>query len=104
MKAKQKSFISSNNSKNLNIRPNSSNRSKISQRQLIRIKNSFSELYPPITLTMPKTRKASHMGNLITKEELYEENMQLKNIIKIIQKKNLKSLIYMKKIMNGKKR
>ena len=86
MKAKQKSFISSNNSKNLNIRPNSSNRSKISQRQLIRIKNSFSELYPPITLTMPKTRKASHMGNLITKEELYEENMQLKNIIKKLKK------------------
>ena len=87
MKVKQKSFISNNEQKNLNYRPNSSNKSKISQRHLSRINNSLTELYPPITFTLPKTRKASsHMGNLITKEELYEENMQLKNTIKKLKK------------------
>jgi hypothetical protein len=35
---------------------------------------------------MPKSRKASHMGNLITKEELYEENMQLKSSLKKAKK------------------
>ena len=86
MKAKQKSFISNSNSKNLNYRPNSSNKSKISQLQLSRINSSLSELIPPITFTMPKKRKSSHMGYLITKEELYEENMQLKNSLKKAKK------------------
>ena len=86
MKAKQKSFISNSNSKNLNYRPNSSNKSKISQLQLSRINSSLSELIPPITFTMPKKRKSSHMGYLITKEELYEENMQLKNSLKKARK------------------
>jgi hypothetical protein len=35
---------------------------------------------------MPKTRQATHMGNLITKEELYEENFQLKNSLKRAKK------------------
>ena len=82
MKSKQKSFISNNNSKNFYPRPNSSIKSKISYRQLSRINNSFTDLYPPIIFTMPKTKKASQMGNLITKEELYEENMQLKQNLK----------------------
>ena len=87
MKVKQKSFISNNNSNNLYYRPNSSNKSKISHRQLSRINNSLTELYPPIQFTMPRTRKASsHMGNLITKEELYEENMQLKSSLKRLKK------------------
>ena len=73
--------------RNLYYRPNSSNKSKISYRQLSRINNSLTELYPPIQFTMPRTRKASsHMGNLITKEELYEENMQLKSSLKRLKK------------------
>ena len=85
MKVKQKSFISNNNSKNSHYRPNSSNKSRFSQHKLI-INNSLTELYPPITFTMPKTRQATHMGNLITKEELYEENFQLKNSLKRAKK------------------
>ena len=85
MKVKQKSFISNNNSKNSHYRPNSSNKSRFSQHKLI-INNSLAELYPPITFTMPKTRQATHMGNLITKEELYEENFQLKNSLKRAKK------------------
>jgi len=85
MKVKQKSFISNNNSKNSHYRPNSSNKSRFSQHKLI-INNSLTEIYPPITFTMPKTRQATHMGNLITKEELYEENFQLKNSLKRAKK------------------
>ena len=85
MKVKQKSFISNNNSKNSHYRPNSSNKSRFSKHKLI-INNSLTELYPPITFTMPKTRQATHMGNLITKEELYEENFQLKNSLKRAKK------------------
>ena len=86
MKVKQKVQTSNNNSKSIHYRPNSSTKSKISHRPLSRINNSYSELYPPILLTMPKSRKPSHMGNLITKEELYEENMQLKNALKKAKK------------------
>ena len=85
MKVKQKSFISNDNSKNSHYRPNSSNKSRFSQHKLI-INNSLTELYPPITFTMPKSRQATHMGNLITKEELYEENFQLKNSLKRAKK------------------
>ena len=85
MKVKQKSFISNSKSKNSHYRPNSSNKSRFSQHKLI-INNSLTELYPPITFTMPKTRQATHMGNLITKEELYEENFQLKNSLKKAKK------------------
>ena len=89
MKSKQKSFISNNNSINIYSRPNSSFKSKISHRQLSRINSSYTELYPPINFTMPKSRKAaSHMGNLITKEELYEENMQLKSSLKKAKKES----------------
>ena len=86
MKVKPKYSTTNNNSKNIHYRPNSSTKSKLSHHPLSRINNSYSELYPPILLTMPKSRKASHMGNLITKEELYEENMQLKNVIKKAKK------------------
>ena len=86
MKAKQKSFISNSNSKNLYYRPNSSNKSKISQLQLSKINNSLTDLIPPITFTMPRKKNTSHMGYLITKEELYEENFQLKNGIKKLKK------------------
>ena len=86
MKAKQKSFISNSNSKNLYYRPNSSNKSKISQLQLSKINNSLTDLIPPITFTMPRKKNTSHMGYLITKEELYEENFQLKNSLKKAKK------------------
>ena len=85
MKVKQKSFISNNNSKNSHYRPNSSNKSRFSQHKLI-INNSLTELCPPITFSIPKSRQATHMGNLITKEELYEENFQLKNSLKRAKK------------------
>ena len=86
MKAKQKSFISNSNSKNLYYRSNSSNKSKISQLQLSKINNSLTDLIPPITFTMPRKKNTSHMGYLITKEELYEENFQLKNSLKKAKK------------------
>ena len=85
MKVKQKSFISNSNSKISHYRPNSSNKSRISKHKLI-INNSLTELCPPITFSIPKSRQATHMGNLITKEELYEENFQLKNSLKRAKK------------------
>ena len=107
MKSKQKSFISNtNNSKNLYSRPNSSTKSKISYRQLNKINNSFTELYPPITFIMPKSKKASsHMGNLITKEELYEENMQLKSALKKAKKEaeDIKTNLFKKELELEKK-
>ena len=106
MKSKQKSFISNNNnSKNLYSRPNSSFKSKISYRQINKINNSFTELYPPIIFTMPKSKKASHMGNLITKEELYEENMQLKNSLKKAKKEveEIKTNLFKKELELEKK-
>ena len=107
MKSKQKSFISNNNnSKNLYSRPNSSLKSKISYRQINKINNSFTELYPPIIFTMLKSKKASsHMGNLITKEELYEENMQLKNSLKKAKKEveEIKTNLFKKELELEKK-
>ena len=106
MKSKQKSFISNNNnSKKLYSRPNSSLKSKISYRQINKINNSFTELYPPIIFTMPKSKKASHMGNLITKEELYEENMQLKNALKKAKKEveEIKTNLFKKELELEKK-
>ena len=106
MKSKQKSFISNNNnSKNLYSRPNSSFKSKISYRQINKINNSFTELYPPIIFTMPKSKKASHMGNLITKEELNEENMQLKNSLKKAKKEveEIKTNLFKKELELEKK-
>ena len=101
MKSKQKSFISNNNnSKNLYSRPNSSTKSKISYRQINKINNSFTELYPPIIFTMPKSKKASsHMGNLITKEELYEKNIKLKRDLKKAKKEieDIKTNLFKKK-------
>ena len=78
MKVKQKSFTS-NNSKKVSYRPNSSSKTtRIPLQYNINNSVSVTELYPPITFTMPKYKKPSRMGNQITREELYEENMQLK--------------------------
>ena len=80
MKSKQRSFISNNSKRLSTFRPNSS--SKNSKMPLkYAINKSVSELYPPITFTMPSYKKPSIMGNQITREELYEENMQLKDKI-----------------------
>ena len=105
MKSKQRSFTSANTSKNYQNRPNSSKKNKNSQRKLYRINNSFSDYYPPIALTMPKGNIASHMGNLITKEELYEENYQLKNTIKKLKKEieNYKTNLFKKELELDKK-
>ena len=105
MKSKQRSFTSANNSKNLITGPNSSTKRKNSQRKFYRINTSFSEYYPPIALTMPKGNIASHMGNLITKEELYEENYKLKNSIKKLKKEieNYKTNLLKKEIELDKK-
>ena len=105
MKSKQRSFTSANNSKNLITGPNSSTKRKNSQRKFYRINTSFSEYYPPIALTMPKGNIASHMGNLITKEELYEENYKLKNSIKKLKKEieNYKTNLFKKEIELDKK-
>ena len=80
MKLKQKSFIENSSKKLSSYRPNSS--SKNSRfRGHNNINNSLSDFYPPITFTMPTKKKQSRMGNQITKEELYEENMHLKDKI-----------------------
>ena len=77
MKTKQKSFIHNSSKKLSTYRPNSS--TKNSRIPVYNINNSFSDLYPPITLTMPTQRKPSRIGNQITREELYEENIHLKD-------------------------
>ena len=79
MKTKQKSFVHNSSKKLSTYRPNSS--TKNSRIPLYNINNSFSDLYPPITLTMPTQRKPSRIGNQITREELYEENIHLKDKI-----------------------
>ena len=79
MKTKQKSFIHNSSKKLSTYRPNSS--TKNSRIPVYNINNSFSDLYPPITLTMPTQRKPSRIGNQITREELYEENIHLKDKI-----------------------
>ena len=85
MKLKQKSFTENSSKKLSSYRPNSS--SKNSRfRGHNNINNSLSEFYPPITFTMPKKKKQSRMGTQITKEELYEENMQLKDKISKMRK------------------
>ena len=84
MKSKQKSFISNNSKKLSTYRPNSSTKTT---KFLGYNKNySFSEFYPPITFTMPSQKKPSRMGKQITKEELYEENMHLKEKINSMRK------------------
>ena len=84
MKAKQKSFIA-NSSKNFSTyRPNSSTKNSRFNRH--NINNSLSDFYPPITITMPTQKRQSRMGSQITKEELYEENMHLKDKINKMRK------------------
>ena len=80
MKSKQKSFISNNSKRLSTFRPNSSSKNSKMPLQYS-INKSVSEIYPPVTFTMPSYKKPSRMGNQITREELYEENMHLKDKI-----------------------
>ena len=83
MKAKQKSFVNNNSKKLSTYRPNSS--TKNSRFPKYNINNSFSDLYPPI-ITLPTQKKQSRMGTQITREELYEENMHLKDKLNKMRK------------------
>ena len=82
MKVKQNSFV--HNSKRLSTyRPNSS--TKNSKFPGYTINKSFSDLYPPI-ITLPSQKKHSKIGSQITREELYDENIHLKDRINKIRK------------------
>ena len=72
-----------NTSKKSIFRPNSA-----AKRHLKRYKiNTSLEMPPPIIFTMPNNpKKLSGMGNKIEREQLYENNMQLKDIINKLKK------------------
>ena len=84
MKKKQKSFIENGSIKTSTYRPNSSTKNTRFIKHTIN--NSLSDLYPPITYTMPTKKKQSRIGKQIAKEQLYEENMQLKERINKMRK------------------
>ena len=65
------------------FRPNSANK-----RQFNPIKiNTSTDMPPPIIFSMPNNpKKLSGMGNKIEREQLYENNMQLKDIINKLKK------------------
>ena len=66
-----------NTSRKTPFRPNSASR-----KRYVGIKVSSTETPPPIIFTMPNNpKKLSGMGNKIEREQLYENNMQLKDII-----------------------
>ena len=67
-----------NTSKKQFFRPNSAAKSQIKTYTI----NTSLEMPPPIIFTMPNNpKKLSGMGNKIEREQLYENNMQLKDII-----------------------
>ena len=72
-----------NTSRKTVFRPNSANK-----RQFNAIKiNTSTEMPPPIIFTMPNNpKKLSGMGNKIEREQLYENNMQLKELINKLKK------------------
>ena len=72
-----------NNNSRRAPRPNSA-----AKRQLNTFKiNTSSEVPPPIIFTMPNNpKKLSGMGNKIEREQLYENNMQLKELINKLKK------------------
>jgi hypothetical protein len=84
MKKKQKSFIENGSIKPSSYRPNSSTKNTRFIKHTIN--NSLSDLYPPITYTMPTKKKQSRIGKQIAKEQLYEENIQLKERINKMRK------------------
>ena len=87
MKAKQRSFISNNSNKLTTYRPHSSSKcSRYMENNMNNKNNSLSEIYPQITFTMPNQKKNSIMGKQISKEQLYEENMHLKDKLNKMRK------------------
>jgi len=71
-----------NTSRKTPFRPNSASRKSYGG-----IKVSSMETPPPIIFTMPNNpKKLSGMGNKIEREQLYENNMQLKDIINKLKK------------------
>ena len=84
MKTKQKSFIANSSKKLSTYRPNSSTKNSRLLRQ--NKNNSLSDFYPPITLTMPSQKKSTRLGNQITKEQLYDENLYLKDKLNKMKK------------------
>ena len=102
MKAKQKSFILNSSQKLPSYRPNSSSKNP---KYYSHINNSFSDLYPPITFSMPTQKRKSRMGSHITKEELYEENIHLKEKINKMKKEldELKNKLFKKGLELNKK-
>ena len=77
------SYTLNTSSRKSRFRPNSA-----SKRQLNIFKKNISRDTPPILYTLPNTqqKKRSGMGNKIEREELYEYNMQLKDIINNLKK------------------
>ena len=71
-----------NSSRKMAFRPNSAKR----QFKTYKI-NISKDTPPPIIFTMPNNpKKLSGMGNKIEREQLYENNMQLKDIINKLKK------------------
>ena len=103
MKTKQKSFIANSSKKLSTYRPNSSSKNSRFLRQ--NKNNSLSDFYPPITLTMPSQKKATRLGSQITKEQLYEENLHLKDKLNKMKKDldETKSKLFQKGIELNKK-
>ena len=76
------SYTLTNISKKTQFRPNSASRKSYGG-----IKVSSMQTPPPIIFTMPNNpKKLSGMGNKIEREQLYENNMQLKDIINKLKK------------------
>ena len=82
---------SKNTSKSLskrlpNFRPSSAMLNQNEYRMGIKVSNSI-DFPPPIIFTMPNNqKKISGMGNNIEREQLYENNMQLKEILNKLRK------------------
>ncbi len=80
---KMKNYLSTSNtinntSRKQGFRPNSASKRAYNRFTI----NSTNETPPPIIFTMPNNpKKLSGMGNKIEREQLYENNMQLKDII-----------------------
>ena len=103
MKAKQKSFVDSGTKRLSSYRPNSSTKNARFYKHTIN--NSLSDIYPPIMYTLPTKKKQSRIGNQIAKEQLYEENMQLKEKINKMRKEidEFKNKLFKKELELSKK-
>ena len=72
-----------NSSRKMSFRPNSATKRQLKTYKI----NISADTPPPIIFTMPSNpKKLSGMGNKIEREQLYENNMQLKDIINKLKK------------------